>query len=351
MKQTIRMSIMSMMKKTLSFFAVMSFIIGAGMLAGCKGNPKAVVDESAFAPIDYSDNNNWMKLPEITKDVDAIYIYPTEYADDSEGATTFADINNEQMRTQAPLTYLVQGSAFEECANVFAPYYRQVNMAVAATLSREELNAALDSIPKTDVFAALDYYFENLNDGRPFILASHSQGSIMQSFVLAEYMKKHPEYLKRMIAAYVIGYSITEDYLKANPHLKFAEGADDIGVIISWNTESSANEGQDNIVVLPGAISINPINWKRDDTYASAEENLGGYLFNYEIEKLEIVPHAADAQVNLKRGVVITTTKNAEPVSGTTVFGPGSFHENDYDLYYNNIKDNVAKRIAAYQAK
>lgn len=26
-----------------------------------------------------------------------------------------------------------------------------------------------------------------------------------------------------MIAAYVIGYSITEDYLKANPHLKFAE--------------------------------------------------------------------------------------------------------------------------------
>ena len=61
----------------------------------------------------------------------------------------------------------------------------------------------------------------------------------MQSFVLSEYMKAHPEYLKRMIAAYVVGYSITEDYLKANPHLKFAERADDTGVIVSYNTEGN----------------------------------------------------------------------------------------------------------------
>lgn len=122
-------------------------------------------------------------------------------------------------------------------------------------------------------------------------------------------MKAHPEYLKRMIAAYVIGYSITEEYLKKNSHLKFAKGADDTGVIISWNTEGPGNKDKDNIVVLPGAISINPLNWKRDDTYASAKENLGAYLYNYKTQKLEIVPNAADAQVDLKRGVVITTTK------------------------------------------
>ena len=87
----------------------------------------------------------------------------------------------------------------------------------------------------------------------------------------------------------------------------------------------------------------------RDETYASAEENLGGYLYNYEKGELEVVPHAADAQVNLKRGVIITTTKNATPVTGTNIFGPGSFHENDYDLYFYNIKDNVAKRVAAYK--
>jgi len=253
------------------------------------------------------------------------------------------------MREPAGETYLMQATAYETSTNVFAPFYRQVNMVAASNMTFEEQEKAFGSIPKKDIFAALDYYFKNLNGGRPFILAGHSQGSIMQSFVLAEYMKAHPEYLKRMIAAYVIGYSITEEYLKKNSHLKFAKGADDTGVIISWNTEGPENKDKDNIVVLPGAISINPLNWKRDDTYASAKENLGAYLYNYKTQKLEIVPNAADAQVDLKRGVVITTTKAAQPVTGTTVFGPASYHENDYGLYYNNLKANVATRIAAYK--
>ena len=302
-------------------------------------------------PADYSDKNNWMKLPEITKNVDTIYIYPTEYEDDSEGAPTFADINEKSMREPAQETYLMQGTAYEDSTNVFVPYYRQVNMAAAGKMTGEELDAAFRSLPQKDVFAALDYYFENLNGGRPFILAGHSQGSAIQSLVLAEYMKAHPEYLKRMIAAYVIGYSITGDYLKANPHLKFAEKTDDTGVIVSWNTEGPANVGKKNVVVLPGEVSINPLNWKRDETYASEAQNLGGYIYNEKTGKLEMVPNAADAQLNLKRGVVITKTKALEPISGTTVFGPASYHNGDYALYYNNIKDNVAKRIAAYLSK
>ena len=314
---------------------------------------KKVFTNTAAATVDYADKNNWMRQPEITKNVDTIYIYPTEYADDSEGAPTFADINEKTMREPAQETYLMQGTAYEDSTNVFVPYYRQVNMAAASKMTPKELSAAFNSVPKQDVFAALDYYFKNLNGGRPFILAGHSQGSAMQSLVLAEYMKAHPEYQKRMIAAYVIGYSITEDYLKANPHLKFAEKADDTGVIVSWNTEGPANEDKENLVVLPGEISINPLNWKRDGTYASAEENLGGYIYNEETGKLEKVPNAADAQLNLKRGVVITKTnamRTMYEMYGITVSGPASYHNGDYALYHCNIKDNVAKRIAAYQS-
>ena len=304
--------------------------------------------ESEKKAPDYSDKNNWLRQPKATKDVDVFYVYPTEYNDASEGASLYADINDKSLRQEWENVYQMQATVYEESANVFAPYYRQVNMARAIDLSREEFNATLASTPKEDILAAIDYYFKNLNGGRPFILASHSQGSIMQTFVLAEYMKAHPEYLKRMIAAYVIGYSITEDYLKANPHLKFAEGADDTGVIISYNTEGAGNEN--NIVVLPGAISINPINWKRDETYASAEENLGGYIVNEKLGIMENVPHAADAQINLERGVIITTTKTLEPMPGPKPFGNVSYHNGDYALYYYNIKDNVAKRIATYQS-
>ena len=35
---------------------------------------------------------------------------------------------------------------------------------------------------------------------------------------------------------------------------------------------------------------------------------------------------------------------------GITVFGPASYHNGDYALYYYNIKDNVARRIAAYKS-
>ena len=342
---------MRITKNMLSCIAVMSVIMGAGMLVGCSSNKdNSSKDNVVYDPIDYSNGNNWLRLPEITKDVDAFYVYPTEYADDSEGASMFADINDKTLRQLWDEVYQMQATVYEESTNVFAPYYRQLNMAVAAKLPGEELYAAFDSIPKEDVFAALDYYFKNLNGGRPFILASHSQGSVMMTFVLAEYMKAHPEYMKRMVAAYVIGYSITEDYLKQNPHLKFAEGADDTGVIISYNTEGPANEGKENIVLLPGAISINPLNWKRDETYASAEENLGGYIYNEKSGKMEVIPHAADAQVNVKRGVVVTKTTAMEPIPAE-VFGPASYHNGDYGLYYNNIKDNVAKRIAAYKAK
>lgn len=298
--------------------------------------------------VDYSDKNNWMRQPKATKAVDVFYVYPTEYVDESENAPVFAAIDEPAMRIPAEGAYDKSATAFENCANVFAPYYRQCNMKYLGSMSPTERNAALNSIPKADVLAAVDYYFKNLNGGRPFILAGHSQGSIMQSFVLAEYMKAHPEYLKRMIAAYVIGYSITEDYLKANPHLKFATGESDTGVIISYNTEGAGNGS--NVVVLPGAISINPLNWKLDETYASTDENLGGYILNEETGEREFVPHVADAKIDLKRGVVITTTKAVEP-EAPGPFGTASFHENDYPLYYYNIKANAEKRVAAYLSK
>ena len=38
-----------------------------------------------------------------------------------------------------------------------------------------------------------------------------------------------------MVAAHVIGYSVTKDDLEANPHMKFATGETDTGVIISWH--------------------------------------------------------------------------------------------------------------------
>lgn len=214
------------------------------------------------------------------------------------------------------------------------------------------VDATLSGIPYDDLTAALDYYFQHYNQGRPFIIAGHSQGSALLLLLLQSYFKEHPDYYARMVAAYAIGYSVTKDYLKANPHLKFATGESDTGVIVAWNTEGPKNveTNAHNLVVLPGTMSINPLNWKLDETYASADLNLGSYMTDPVTKKSSFVDVGADAQINLARGVVVTNAKVA-PCPLTEVFGPDGRHDNDYSLFYNNIKDNVAKRVAAYKAK
>lgn len=157
----------------------------------------------------------------------------------NENDPEFASLDNEEMRQGVEEMHRTQASVFEESTNVFMPYYRQASTMYVGKVVIETGNAdkAVSDIPYKDVTAALDYYFENYNAGRPFIIASHSQGSAINRVILKNYFKDHCEYYERMIAAYSVGYSITKEDLENSPHLKFATGESDTGVVISWNTE------------------------------------------------------------------------------------------------------------------
>ena len=139
--------------------------------------------------------------------------------------------------------------------------------------------------------------------------------------------------------------------------MKFATGECDTGVIISYNTEGPGNAevNAETAVLLKGGISINPLNWKLDDTYAPASQNLGSLWPNEKTGELDIQDIGADAQVLPNRGVVVTHAKGPEMDEETIkvvgeFFGPDGRHGEDYALFYNNIKANVAKRVAAYMA-
>ncbi len=220
-------------------------------------------------------------------------------------------------------------------------------------------NAIEDGIPTSDALAAFDYYIKHYNKGRPYILAGHSQGSNLTANILSDYMKKNPKVYKRMIAAYVIGYSITPTYLAQNPELKFAEGPSDTGVIVSYNTEAPVVDGT-NPVTLPGGIAINPITWTRTEELATAAQNLGGILIDPKTSYAVVdakgdpvrVPHYADAQVNKARGVVICSTADVNLLSpGNALLPKGVYHSFDYPFYYFDIRANAADRVAQYFLK
>ena len=304
---------------------------------------------------DYSQESSWYKIPEITKEFDTFYIYSTMYMGANEGDADYATLDNAEVLGSIWIEHAIKSSVFEESTNLFIPYYRQSSMKHAAEVFQKDgnIDAALASIPYTDITAALDYYFENFNSGRPFIIAGHSQGSAILRLVLKRYFKEHPEYYKRMVAAYAIGYSITKDDLEANPHMKFATGESDTGVIISWHAEGpknvEANVPIPNVIIAKNGIAINPLNWKLDETYAPASMNLGSIVGDENTGKTEIRDIDGDAQVCLARGTVVTNAK-AIPNEMVEIAGPQCYHQDDYSIFYNNIKDNVAKRIEAYKA-
>ena len=351
------------MKKQYSFKLLASIVMLAAMtFASCNNSNKTTAEETeqdsipeALAGVvglekfqtklDYSKAENWLEQPaEATKAVDVFYIYPTVTG--FRDPVQICDITDPELVAGANMVRKLQTSVFDESCNVFMPYYRQISMPKPGT----DYPSVTNYLSGFDATDALDYFLNNLNQGRPFILAGHSQGPSTLINLLENYMTKHPEALERMVAAYPIGFAVTKDFL-ARTGLKFAEGPTDTGVIVSWNTEGPANKDAKNCTLAPGGLSINPINWKRDDTYASVEENLG----SLDVEGNLVTPGLADARIDTDRGSVIVTTVDAKiyaiPADAADLFGPESYHLHDYGFFYNNMKQNVADRIKAWLEK
>ena len=177
---------------------------------------------------------------------------------------------------------------------------------------------------------------------------------------LAEYMKEHPEYYANMIAAYCLGDSLTKRYLEDNPHVKAAQAADDLGVVVSWNTEGPANKGRKSLVIAPGAVAVNPLNWRTDDMPASAEMNLGSFVPRLLFHGLRRLSVKADAVIDCERGSVVVTDPRLARYAITAVpgfgrfeqvFGPASYHGCDYSFFYLNIRENARVRAETWFAE
>lgn len=347
------------MKRKIILSVSLAFVICCLVVAGCttaKKDGAQIETSEAIVPTDYSQSAHWLNVPaEISKEVDVFYLYPSAWAKVNADDPIICEIDNPVMLQQSKLAYDRQATAFETSANIFAPYYRQDDAGSTLAMDVEEQQDIVKGVPLTDATAAFEYYIEHYNNGRPFILASHSQGSNVMIYILQDYMKEHPDVYKRMVAAYVLGYSITDDYLAENPDLKFASGSGDTGVIVSYNTQAPTIEGSDG-VVLPTAHVINPISWTTEETVAPASDNLGSLQLNADgsvVKNADGTPlkvmNFADAKVDNTKNVLICSTVSVDQYApGGGTFGRGVFHTFDFPFYYFNIRANAEERVANY---
>jgi pimeloyl-ACP methyl ester carboxylesterase len=287
---------------------------------------------------------HWLNIPDPVKKVDVFYLYPTVWRKSFTTEANLCEIDNVSMREGSKAAFSWQATVFEPIGNIYAPYYRQADGSVLS-LPLDQQIAFLKGSPTTDVVAAFDYYIKHFNHDRPFILAGHSQGSNVLLYLLSGYMKENPDVQKRMIAAYLIGFSVTTSFLSENPHLRFAEGPDDTGVIVSFNTQSPDVAFGANPVVWPGSVAINPITWTREETLAITAEGLGSYMPDATGNYSKVVQYA-DARVDKAKGVVICTTAASD--LKVAPLPSGVYHLHEYAFYYFNIRDNATNRVAKF---
>ena len=296
-------------------------------------------------PLDYADPQNWAYygLGE-DKPVDVFLICPTV---DIESETNSPEINDKLRESFAYALDLEKG-IYEETGRLFSPYYRQMSIN-AYRLPEEEFGQA-ESIAYRDISDAFRWYLDNENDGRGLILAGFSQGSEMCLKLLEEYFgteSAEAEALRgQLITVYAIGWRVTEEMTEQYPQIVPASGGDDIGTVVAFDCEDGTLTGT---IVIPEGVrtmSINPLNWKTDDTPADKILNKGAVMGT----GAEPVPGLCGAYIGKRGELVVTDIEKEDYPPGLDIFPEGAYHVYDYLFFFTNLKENLATRAQAWMA-
>ncbi len=300
---------------------------------------------------DYSDLNYWAAHPwkwnpsdstpaglekDLYKDstVDVFFVHPSTFTD-RENNNWNAAIDDSLLNIKTDYsTILYQASVFNHC-RVFAPRYRQAHIKAFFTTNKLQAAIAFDKA-YADVKSSFQYYLDHFNNGRPIIIASHSQGTLHAARLLKDFFQRK-NLQNRLVCAYLIGMPIADSYFTAITPCKDSLAT---GCIVSWRTFKKGYIDTGYISREKfNSIVVNPLTWSIDTLYAPAELNTGAVLRKFN----KVSPHAVDAQVHEN---ILWASK--PKFFGSMFLTSSNFHIGDINLFYNNIRQNVLTRIKLF---
>jgi hypothetical protein len=303
---------------------------------------------------DYSDQDYWAASPfkqdpsdELPRDLqpsekdslaDVFFIYPTSYTDLKKPDGWNADIDDAEINAKTDKrAILYQASVFNKYCRIFSPRYRQANLDAFYTNKKDSAQAALD-LAYSDVKKAFEYYLQHYNDGRPIIIASHSQGTWHAGRLLKEFFEGKP-LQQQLVCAYIIGLPVFTNYFST---LKPCTDAASTGCFVSWRTFEQGYESPYVKKEMRKAYVVNPLTWTMDDGLAPASLNKGAVLRNFN----KVIPGLVHAQIH---GNILWVNK--PKFFGSIFLKTKNYHIADYNLFYENIRENVGTRIKSFLAK
>ena len=308
---------------------------------------------------DYTKADSWFALPgrndmadkvmgqkeevytkEDTLKADVFFIYPTIFTGKANdeflwNANTADETLNKRI-TNTTLKY--QATAFNMSGQMYIPKYRQAQLTAYYTKNAADGIAAFDTA-YSDVKRAFTYYLEHYNNGRPIIIASHSQGTNHAERLLADFFDGKP-LQKQLIAAYLVGMPINK---KRYVTIKPCESPTETGCFCSWTTFKRNHYPKTYYCRgYADAACINPISWTFDTTPIPRQQNSGGLFYDYK----RIAKNCSDAQ--LGKGILWIRHPH---FPGSFLVYMKNYHVGDINLFYNDVRNNAKLRVNEFLKK
>ena len=335
---------------------------------------------TAVAEPDYSDAINWAALPEENDPadlvpegidrvvqgehpVDVFFIHPTGFMR-SNTWTSPLDLNS---GTEENTLWMManQASAFNGCCNVYAPRYREVT--IVSYFGDTKLRDAVLGFAYEDVKRAFTYFIEHYNQGRPFVVASHSQGTHHAIRLLKE-MVDMTELHERMVAAYLVGgivIPVTHSSLSSMANISACTDSEQLRCVVHWDTQAEGAPAE--LLGMPrpaDSLCTNPLSWQVNEEMVTAERNIGAVFpegtYNAAMGKGEDTPTAQAFEAlpasseqhtwaQCRDGwLYVQDQTGSEFDEAGIVDASGNYHMLDYSLFYMNIRNNAKLRANRY---
>lgn len=333
-----------MFKQKCYFYKIIN-IVCVIILVGCKSSfvskPFLKVDNPSKP--DYYNDESWAVLPSkyskeleefLTDSInelkaDVFYVYPTLITNNKDIRWNVAISDTLQNAKVLNTAVFFQASAWATSGKLYVPFYRQAHLRSYSYLENGGKMALL--LAYEDVKAAFEVYLEKYNNGRPIIIASHSQGTTHCALLLKEFFDNKP-LQKQLIAAYIPGIGIKKDEFKT---IQIMTNPIETGGFVSWNTykKNQLPKRFDNW--FKDKATSNPIAW--DESLNTTRDDHKGFLYsNGKIYNKALKIEVIDG--------LIWTTLPRFPHRLFAIFKK-SYHVGDVNLFWLDIQKNSELRV------
>lgn len=286
---------------------------------------------------------DWLSQKKENLPVDTFFIYPTLLTDKKDTRWN-ADIFNDDTRKYILNSSVkFQASAWYSTGNLYVPYYRQAHLRVFKEPFWNNGGKEAYEMAYNDIKEAFETYLNEFNNGRPIIIAGHSQGAGHAKRLLQDYFDNKP-LKKKLIAAYLIGTKITDQDFKTIPIMinKYETGG-----FVTWNTYRLMSERKTNKISttinrewITDALCSNPITWDLN-TSTQYDDHKGFLYINNKLFPRSVRIESMDNKILVKlpkmdffKKVLLSSVKD--------------YHKADVNLFWEDIRINSIDRSKAY---